>query len=247
MSRAEKLAALNLDIAACKACPLAYTRERTCPSRGDPRSPLFVIGDIPRQADHKSGEAFSGRAGKKIDVLLSQAGIEPNNVFYSLVLKCFPGQMGRFPEGNEPAQCYGWLAKQLKIVSPTLVILCGPEALEWVLLRGSTETIESMMDWMGKTLRRRDVYGELRFMVIPHPSVLAKEKNISLEERCVKALEIAKKYIVARQNDQFTPDIEVIDIKKKVKIDKSAQIEGIKWSKPSKLDLDKKEIIPPTS
>lgn len=235
MTKVEQLQSLALDIKSCKKCPLCYTRDQPSISRGDPRSPLMIIGDIPRSADHKSGEAFSGRAGKKMDSLLSEAGIEPENVYFTNLIKCFPGQKGRFPEDNSPALCYGWLSAQIKIVNPLLVILSGPETLEWVLLRGSTENADSLISWLGITLRRRDVYGELRFMTIPHPSLLANHKNVSLEESCVKALTTAKEFIVSRQTGQLVPHIDVLDIKKKIVVDRKAQLEGIKWQNPALL------------
>jgi len=194
----------------------------------------MVIGDIPRQADHKSGEAFSGRAGKKIDELLTRADIKPEFVYFTTLLKCFPGRMGHFPEDDSPAKCYGWLSAQIKIVEPKLIILAGPEAAEWVLFRGSDEGIgENINDWLGITIRRREVYGELRFMVVPHPSILAREKNLSLEDKCVKALTTAKEFIVARQNGTLTPNIEVVDIKKKIIHGRKEQTEGIKWVNPA--------------
>lgn len=247
MSKEDKLRELTLDIKSCKKCPLCYTRDRPSVQRGDPRSPLMVVGDLPRETDHREGIAFAGRAGNKIDDLLTRAGIKPESVYFTTILKCFPGRMGRFPEDNSPAQCYGWLAAQIKIIQPKLVVLAGPEALYWTLLRGSKEDIEPFSDWMGPTLRRRDVYGELRFMVLPHPSVFNKEKNLSLEDKCVKVLTTAKEFIVSRQKGELTPHIDVIDIEKKIVRDRKAQIEGIKWQNPALLKPEEKPPAPPTS
>lgn len=239
MSKDERLRSLLLEVKSCKKCPFCYTRDQPSFSRGDPRSPLMIIGDIPRQADHKSGEVFSGRAGKKIDELLTKAGMKPEHVYFTTLLKCFPGRMGHFPEDNTPSKCYPWLATQIEIVDPKLVILTGPEAAHWILFRGTDEIFSD--DWIGVTIRRRDVYGELRFMVIPHPSALAKEKNLSLEDKCVKALTSAKEYIVSRQNGTLTPHIEVMDIKKKIVHSRKDQVEGIKWVNPVLAKKENKE------
>lgn len=245
MSKDEQLRSLLLDIKSCKKCPLCYTREQPSMSRGDPRSPLMIVGDIPREVDHRTGESFSGRAGKKIDELLDKAGLKPEHIYFTTLLKCFPGRMGHFPEDGSPAKCYGWLASQIKIVDPRLVILAGPEALHWVLLRGTGGSAEDLMSWVGPTIRRRDVYGELRFMVIPHPSMLAKEKNLTLEEKCVKVLTTAKEYIVSRQNGTLTPHIEVVDLKKRVVHSRKEQTEGIKWVNPALKQPDKPVDEPP--
>lgn len=204
----------------------------------------MIVGDIPRSVDHKTGESFSGRAGKKIDELLVKAELKPENIYFTTLLKCFPGRMGHFPEDNSPAKCYGWLASQIKIVDPRLIVLAGPEALHWVLLRGTGESAEDLMKWVGPTIRRRDVYGELRFMVIPHPSALAKEKNLTLEDKCVKVLTTAKEFIISRQNGTLTPHIDVIDLKKRIVRSRKEQTEGLKWINPALQDKSDKPDKP---
>lgn len=246
MTKDEQLRALLLDIKSCKKCPLCYTRDQPSMSRGDPRSPLMIVGDIPREVDHKTGESFSGRAGKKIDELLTKAGLKPEHIYFTTLLKCFPGRMGRFPEDNSPGKCYGWLSAQIKIVEPRLIILAGPEALHWVLLRGTGESADDLMKWVGPTIRRRDVYDELRFMVLPHPSMISKEKNLSLEEKCVKVLETAKEFIISRQNGTLTPNIPVVDLKKRIVHSRKEQTEGLKWINPAlQKPIEKPTDTPP--
>lgn len=232
MDKKEALRTLSLDIKSCKKCPLCHKRDQVSLSRGNPYSPLMIIGDIPREADHKSGEILKGRAGKKIDKLLTDAGIKPDNVFYSSLLRCFPGRMGHFPKGDWPGRCFNFLHSEIKIVQPLIVILAGPEALTWTLLRGSGEKAEPLIEWIGPTIRRRDVYGETRFMVIQHPSTMIHGASLHDETQTIRVFETAKKYIVSRQNNEITPDISVIDIKKKIVIDKHGQLEAFKWVKP---------------
>lgn len=236
MTKAEKLAELAIDINVCKRCPFGSIRDRVTISRGDPRSPLFVVSDYPREADHKSGEILKGRAGKKLDSLITKAGLKPEQVYFTSLLKCWPGAKGHFPEDNSPASCFPFLVQQLQIVKPLLVVLTGPEALAWTLLRGTGERLgpkgEGLFDWMGVTLRRREIYGELRFIVIPHPLYLVRFKNDELDEKVVKALTMAKEFIVARQSGGITPQIEVRDIKVIPEHSKKDQGELFKWVRP---------------
>jgi uracil-DNA glycosylase family 4 len=237
LDKAEKLADLAVDINLCKRCRFCGTRDRVAISRGDARSPLMIVSDYPRQADNKSGEAVRGRTGKKLDNLLERAGMKPEQVYVTSLLKCWPGKSGHFPEDNgPPSSCFPFLVRQIQIVNPVLVVLAGPEPFAWALLRGTGERLgpkgEKLLDWVGPTLRRRDVYGELRFMVIPNPSLLVKLKNDELDAKVVKALETAKEYIVSRQKGTITPHIEVVDIKPQPEHSKKDQLELFKWTKP---------------
>ena len=87
MSKAEQLVEVTLDINECRQCQLCRTRDKPTISRGDPSSPLMIISDLPRTADHKAVETLRGRAGKKLDELLSKAEIQPEKVFITSLLK----------------------------------------------------------------------------------------------------------------------------------------------------------------
>ena len=204
----------------------------------------MVVSDFPRQADHKAEESLRGRAGKKLDELLIRATIQPDKVFFTSLLKCHPGRMGFFPEDDSPAKCFNFLMQQMQIVKPLIVVLAGPEAAAWVLTRGTGETVEPLVKWEGRFYRRREVYGDLRFVVIPHPTVLCKDPNDGLEDACVKAFTTIKEYIKTKQKDEPTPDIELIDLKKLIIHDKKSQIEAFKWKKPETLNLPKIEESP---
>lgn len=230
-SKDEQLKELALDIRACKRCPLFQSRDTPTVSRGNPNSPLLIVGDYPRSTDHQKEESFSGLFGKKINKLLEAADINPNNVYFTQILKCFLGRMSYFPEDTSPAKCFPFLYKQIKIIKPIVVVLAGPEALNWGLIRGTGETIENFQDWVGKLYRRRDIYEDTKFAVINHPSELKRLKDKQIEQKCVEVLQLAKAYIVAKQNNTLLPSIPIdLETKKKKSIYK--QIDAFKWKKP---------------
>lgn len=245
MSKADKLVELAIDIKTCKRCNLCNTRNQVSISRGDPRSPLMIVSDYPHQADDKAGEAIRGRAGKKIDELLTKAGLKPEQVYMTALLKCYPGKAGHFPEDSTPAKCFPFLLRQIEIVKPLVIVLAGPEALSWMLLRGTDERLgpkgEGLERWMGMTLRRREIYQETRFVVIPNPTLLGKIKNETLEDQTVKAFTMAKEFIVARQSGGITPHIHVEDIKVTPQHSKKDQGELFKWSRPTPPEPPKEE------
>lgn len=232
MDKKEDLKNLITTIDNCSKCNLCHVREKPTISRGDPRSPLMFISDFPRNADHNAGETLSGRAGKKFDALLTGAGIQPNQVYITSLLKCFAGKEQYFPNGDEPAQCFGYLLQQIKIVEPLVIGLLGLEAVAWVLARGTGEQIDNILPWLGKMYRRKEIYGDTRFMVFPHPKIFNKDKDDPLGEVYLRDLNIIKNYIVGRQKNTELPEVELIDLKKPVVHDKKEQLEAFKWKKP---------------
>lgn len=232
LDKSEALKTLEIDIKACKKCKLCYTRESPTVSRGNPRSPLMIVSDFPREGDQKAGETLKGRAGKKLDNMLIKAGLQPDMVYITSLIKCFPGRMGYFPEDDSPGRCYPYLKQQISIIKPLVVVLLGPEATAWVLTRGTEESNIASVNKVDKMFRRRDVYEELRFFVLPHPVSLLGEKDEPMEEACIKAFTLAKGFIAARQKGEPIPDIEIIDVKKMIIRDKKEQTEMFKWKKP---------------
>lgn len=232
MTKDEQLKMLTIDIKTCKRCPLCYTRDKPAVSRGDPRSPLMVISDMPRETDDRSGEILTGRPGKKFDSLLDKAGLKPEQVYFTSIVKCWPGRQAHFPKDDSPAKCFSFLTRQLALVKPLIVVLVGPEALAWALLRGTGQNIQPFDRWVGPMFRRREIYDDLRFYVLPHPTTLTKVRNESVEEKCIKVLADAKEYIVAHQSGKMTPHIFAIDLKKEVVHSRKDQIEAFKWKPP---------------
>ena len=233
MDKVQELKILATDIKACKRCALCHTRNQPAISRGDPRSPLMIVSDMPREADDKAGEILCGKAGKKIDGLLEDAGLKPEQVYFTSIIKCWPGRRSYFPEDESPAKCFGFLMKQFEIIKPMVVVLVGPEALAWTLLRGLGEKPDPIEPWVGPMYRRREVYDDLRFMVIKHPLELIRAKHEPSEEKCIEVLKTAKEYIVAHQNGRMTPHIAPVDLKKQVIHSRKEQIEPFKVKVPS--------------
>lgn len=187
---------------------------------------------MPREADDKAGEILRGKAGKKIDKLLEEAGLKPEQVYVTSIIKCWPGRRSYFPEDDSPAKCFGFLRQQFEIIRPMVVVLAGPEALAWALLRGLGEGAEPIDPWVGPMYRRREVYDDLRFMAIKHPLELLRVKHEPSEEKCIQVFRTAKEFIVAHQNGRMTPHISPVDLKKPVIHSRKEQIEPFKVKVP---------------
>ena len=141
-----------------------------------PSAPLLLIGEAPGAEEDASGLPFVGRSGQLLDQLLRQAGFDPGHDTYICnAIKCRP-PANRRPTPAELAACRPWLAQQLTLVQPELVVLVGATALEAVLgikggitrLRG--QWLDPGTDGGGGPLATH-LKGR-RLMAILHPSYL---------------------------------------------------------------------------
>ena len=156
----------------CRRCPLAAERQQVVVSRGNPGARVLLIGEAPGADEDARGQPFVGRSGQLLDRLLAQAGLDPQHDLYLCnAIKCRP-PANRRPRPAEVAACRPWLAEQIRLVDPALVLLVGGTALEAVLaikggitgLRGRWLNPDSGP--MQQGLRGR------RLMPLLHPSYL---------------------------------------------------------------------------
>lgn len=98
------------------------------PGEGDGTAGVMLVGEAPGASEDKQGRPFVGRAGRFLDELLGEAGLDRASVFVTNVVKARP-------PGNRdprPAEVEHWmpvLEAQLALVSPRLVVPLGRHAL----------------------------------------------------------------------------------------------------------------------
>jgi len=148
----------------------------------------MIIGEAPGEDEDASGLAFVGKAGKHLSNLLQAARVPDDSVYLANVLKCHP-KNNRFPEGGtEPEQCRHYLLKQIEHVKPLAIMLTGKQALRYLLLHGTHEDWNPLHPWINKQYRRRDLFGDIRFLVCYHPSYLMRTEIEEDEEAWVQAV-----------------------------------------------------------
>src|SRR5213082_3547418 len=123
--RREALKAIYLDEArGCQRCPLAETRTNVVFGAGDANADLMFIGEAPGANEDRMGLPFVGQAGKLLDKLLSEIGLERKSVWICNVLKCRPPD-NRDPHPNEIKSCQGYLASQVELIEPIVICTLG--------------------------------------------------------------------------------------------------------------------------
>ena len=83
---------------------------------GNADADLMFIGEAPGADEDRLGLPFVGRAGKLLDRLLGEIGLERADVFIANTLKCRPPG-NRDPYPNEIESCSGYLRRQVELIA----------------------------------------------------------------------------------------------------------------------------------
>jgi DNA polymerase len=123
----------------CTKCPhLAVTRTQVVFGVGNRNADLFFVGEAPGADEDSEGEPFVGKAGQLLTKIIQTMGMTRADVFIANVLKCRPdmpaGSSGnRKPRADEMATCLPWLAEQIRLVQPKVIVALGATAVEGLL------------------------------------------------------------------------------------------------------------------
>jgi DNA polymerase len=133
ISRADGLARIAAEVAACELCPeLAAGRMHTVPGQGSPYAQLVFVGEGPGEEEDRQGLAFVGRAGELLTKMIESIGMTRDQVFIANIVKCRPPQ-NRLPMPDEEANCSPYLMRQLEILRPKVICALGGTAAKWLL------------------------------------------------------------------------------------------------------------------
>jgi DNA polymerase len=122
--RLSELTDLYSEIRVCQACILSQGRTNAVPGSGPEDAEIMFIGEGPGFHEDRQGEPFVGAAGKYLEELLEQIGIERTDVYITNVVKCRPPG-NRDPQPDEVSACKAYLDKQIDLIRPRLVITLG--------------------------------------------------------------------------------------------------------------------------
>jgi uracil-DNA glycosylase family 4 len=132
--RREELKALFAQARACERCPeLAATRKTVVFGAGNADAELMFVGEAPGASEDEQGLPFVGRAGKLLDQLLGEIGLERSEVFIGNVLMCRPPG-NRDPLPGEIENCREYLFRKVELIQPSVICTLGNFSTK--LLRG---------------------------------------------------------------------------------------------------------------
>jgi uracil-DNA glycosylase family 4 len=139
--RRELLKAVYEEAHECVRCQLHQTRTTVVFGAGNADADLMFVGEAPGASEDRLGLPFVGQAGKLLDKLLAEIGMERKDVFVCNVLKCRPPD-NRDPMPREIEACQDYLHRQIDLIEPTMICTLGNFSTK--LLRGDTTGISRL-------------------------------------------------------------------------------------------------------
>lgn len=131
----DALAALREQAQACTRCPLHCDATQTVFGEGPREAALMIVGEQPGDHEDLSGRPFVGPAGKLLDQVLGEVGIDRRKTYVTNAVKHFKFEprgkkrLHRSPSMGEIEHCRWWLGKEFDLVRPRLVVTMGATAL----------------------------------------------------------------------------------------------------------------------
>jgi uracil-DNA glycosylase family 4 len=130
---ATDLAELARQAAGCVRCPLSEHRTQVVFGVGNPDADLMFVGEAPGRDEDIRGEPFVGRSGKLLDRLMAEElGVDRSACYIANVVKCRPPD-NRDPKPDEILSCRPYLAAQLELIRPMVVVTLGNFATKLLL------------------------------------------------------------------------------------------------------------------
>jgi uracil-DNA glycosylase family 4 len=192
--------ALRDTVAGCQACGLCQGRTQTVFGVGDTAAEWMVVGEAPGEQEDLQGEPFVGPSGQLLDNMLKAIGLSRladaggeganggsalRGVYIANVVKCRPPG-NRNPHPDEVAKCDPYLARQVALVRPKIILAMGRFAVQSLL-----QTTEPIGKLRGQVHR----YHGVPVIVTYHPAYLLRnlpEKAKAWADLCL-AMDVAER------------------------------------------------------
>jgi uracil-DNA glycosylase family protein len=167
------LPALRRAAADCRGCPLHRNATQTVFGAGTADARVMLVGEQPGDQEDRQGKPFVGPAGKLLDRALEEAGIDLGEAYVTNAVKHFKftqaeprkRRIHKAPTLREMTACGPWLAAELAVVEPELIVVLGASAGKALL--GSSFRVTQVRG----TVLEEEIHGR-RERLVPtvHPS-----------------------------------------------------------------------------
>ncbi|MEV7612010.1 UdgX family uracil-DNA binding protein [Streptomyces sp. NPDC089799] len=183
------LGALRRAAADCHGCPRFLAATQTVFGKGPARSRLMPVGEQPGDQEDVKGEPFVGPAGQLLRRALDEAGLGDENAYLANVVEHFKypqaprgkRRIHKAPNLREMTACRPWLAEELRLVAPEVLVVPGGTAGKALL--GSSFRVGERR---GVLLPMPDPSGEQsgmapgRLLATVHPSAVLRADDVAL-------------------------------------------------------------------
>lgn len=132
---------LRAAAAGCRACDLWKKGTQTVFGEGIAGAEVMLVGEKPGDREDQEGHPFVGPAGRLLDRALEAAGIDRAAVYVTNVVKHFKWEprgkrrLHQKPNAQEIRACSPWLAAEIAVVKPRVIVCLGATAAQALLGR----------------------------------------------------------------------------------------------------------------
>jgi uracil-DNA glycosylase family 4 len=124
---------LQVSFQDCTACPLHRSALSVgIGGKGPQSATVMLVGQNPGRTEDLEGLPFIGKSGKLLDVMLRDAGFDPDEVYITNAVKCATPK-DRAPLPAEAAACATHLATEIRRVRPQVIIALGEVAVKTLI------------------------------------------------------------------------------------------------------------------
>lgn len=150
-------------------CPeLAEQAQHLVMGDGNPDADIVFIGEAPGKNEDEQGLPFVGAAGKFLNEMLEAASMNRSDVYITNIVKYRPPN-NRDPSDAEKQAFWPYLARQLEIIDPKVIMTLGRHSMEFFLPNAKISQIH------GQAVRKTVTYHDKtthEWLIVPlyHPA-----------------------------------------------------------------------------
>lgn len=151
-------------------CKIKELSKNTVLYDGKINAQIILIGEAPGEDEDINGVPFCGRSGRLLDNMLTSIGLSRQKNLYITNTVFWRPPANRKPTRDEILNCKSFLMRQIEIIEPKLIILCGGTSIESVL---EIEEVK-ISEYRGKISILNNKY---KCISIYHPSYLLRSPS----------------------------------------------------------------------
>ncbi len=155
---------------------LGTLRDTMVFATGNPHARLMLVGEAPGHDEECLNEPFVGRAGQKLNQILTAMGLTRADVYISNVCKFRPamgdhqGTANRAPSEEEIAACRPLILAEIRAIRPACIVCLGGSSAKGLL--GDTRSVSALR---GQWLNCQGIPVRVTY----HPSYLLRNESLS--------------------------------------------------------------------
>lgn len=150
-------------------CALKATASRLCFGDGNPKARLMLVGEAPGAEEDRAGVPFVGRSGQLLDRMLGAIGLKRQADVYIANVVPWRPPGNRTPTPQEVAICLPFIARQIALVDPDILVCIGGPSAQALL--GFSGILASRGKWTDYDTGSR----KIRAIATLHPAYLLRQ------------------------------------------------------------------------